>query len=206
MVNTFLSRLYNCVFQRIRKPSCNYVIDCLNQIAASSWHSIFWGGQQNGSVKFPFHCHGSKYIKIGHNFHAGVGFRIEAWDSYQDIHYTPEIRIGDNVCLNNNVHIGAINRIFIGDNVLIGSNVLITDHTHGSCKMNDLLTPPVKRKLYSKGPVIVEDDVLIGENVCILSGCTIGKGAVLGAGSVVTCDIPPYSVAVGVPAKARLIK
>jgi acetyltransferase-like isoleucine patch superfamily enzyme len=206
MVKYLSSWVIRFLLNELKKPSSDELLELLNQKAASSWYHIFCDGHPNGSVKFPFHCHGSKYIKLGHNFHAGAGFRIEAWDCYQDSNYTPEIRIGDNCCINNNVHIGAINRIWVGDNVLIGSNVLITDHTHGNCKMNDLLIPPIKRKLYSKGPVIIEDDVLIGENVSILPGCTIGKGAVLGAGAVVTSDIPPYSVAVGVPAKARIIK
>jgi len=170
------------------------------------WYADVLNGAQSGRVKYPYYVTGKEHIKIGKSFHAGTALRLEAIDQYLNEKYKPSILIGDNVCFNNNVHIGAINRICIGDNVLIGSNVMITDHIHGNCKMNDLLIPPIKRKLYSKGPVIIEDDVLIGENVCILPGCTIGKGAVLGAGAVVTSDIPPYSVAVGVPAKARIIK
>ena len=51
------------------------------------------------------------------------------------------------------------------------------------------------------GSVTVEDDVWIGSNCVILPGVTIGCGSVIGAGAVVTKDIPPYSIAVGVPAK-----
>lgn len=206
MVKSFLSWLYNHASQSIQKTSCDYVIEFLNQIATSSWCRIFWEDQRNGSVKFPFHCIGSQYIKIGHNFHAGAGFRIEAWDCYQDIKYAPEIEIGDNVCVNNNVHIGAINKIWIRDNVLIGSNVLITDHTHGCCSKEELAIPPIERKLFSKGPVVIENNVLIGENVCILPGVTIGSGTVIGAGAVVTRDIPENCIATGVPATYKLAK
>lgn len=69
-----------------------------------------------------------------------------------------------------------------------------------------LLTYPVKQKILNtgsascKGPIIVEDDVWIGESAILMSGVHIGRGAVIGAGAVVTKDIPPYAVAVGVPA------
>lgn len=53
----------------------------------------------------------------------------------------------------------------------------------------------------SKGPIILEDDVWIGENCIILSGVKIGQGAVIAAGAIVTNDIPPYAIAGGVPAK-----
>lgn len=53
----------------------------------------------------------------------------------------------------------------------------------------------------SKGKIVVEDDVWIGMNTLILSGVRIGKGAIIGAGSVVSKDIPPYAIAVGNPCK-----
>jgi acetyltransferase-like isoleucine patch superfamily enzyme len=53
----------------------------------------------------------------------------------------------------------------------------------------------------SKGPIVVEDDVWIGCNALILSGVTIGRGAIVGAGTVVSKDIPPYSIVVGNPAR-----
>jgi len=54
---------------------------------------------------------------------------------------------------------------------------------------------------YSRGDIVVEDDVWIGTNSIILSGVTIGQGAVIGAGSLVTKDVPPYAIVGGVPAK-----
>ena len=58
-----------------------------------------------------------------------------------------------------------------------------------------------KREAWSKGPIIVEDDVWIGTRAIILSGVRIGKGAVIAAGTVVTKDIPPYAIVGGNPAK-----
>lgn len=61
--------------------------------------------------------------------------------------------------------------------------------------------PPSKRPIMSKGAIVIDDHVWIGEMVCILGNVHIGKSSIIGAGSIVTHDIPAYSVAVGNPAK-----
>jgi len=66
--------------------------------------------------------------------------------------------------------------------------------------MHDISKPIAKQEL-KHAPIVIEDDVWIGSRVNILAGATIGHSSVIGAGSVVTKDIHPYSVAVGVPAK-----
>ena len=142
-----------------------------------------------------------KYISIGDNFLAMNGCRIEAWDQYCNNSFSPEITIGNNVSMNFDCHIGAINHISIGDNVLLGSRVFITDHSHGNGSMKEVDIPPNKRELYSKGPVIIEDNVWIGEGAVILSNVRVGKGSIIGANAVVTKDIPAYCVVGGVPAK-----
>ena len=77
----------------------------------------------------------------------------------------------------------------------------------GEHYLDRLLTFPVEKKVFgetealSKGPIIVEDDVWIATNAIILSGVKIGRGSVIAAGSIVTKDIPPYSIAAGCPAK-----
>ncbi|ELQ2337068.1 hypothetical protein QTG67_003159 [Vibrio vulnificus] len=98
--------------------------------------------------------------------------------------------MGSNVSINYNCHIACINHIKIGDNVLIASRVYISDHSHGKADYSDIYVPPSKRKIVSKGPVIIEDDVWIGEAVSVLPGVTIGRGAIIGANSVVAKDIP----------------
>ena len=60
---------------------------------------------------------------------------------------------------------------------------------------------PNQRRLTSKGPVVIEDNVWIGEKASILSGVHIGKGAIIGAGAVVTKDVPAGHMALGVPAR-----
>ena len=142
-----------------------------------------------------------QYISIGDNFHSLYNLRIEAWDNYQKEHYQPEIVIGNDVCLNSDVHIGCIHKVHIGNGVLMASRIYISDHSHGEITKEALLLPPVQRQLISKGPVIIEDNVWLGEGVCIMPGVTVGKNAIVGANAVVTKDVPPNSVVAGIPAR-----
>jgi acetyltransferase-like isoleucine patch superfamily enzyme len=97
-----------------------------------------------------------------------------------------------------------VNKIIIGNNLLTGKWVTITDNAHGTTDKEALLSPPIERLLSSKGPVIIGNNVWIGDKATILPGVTIGDGAIIGANAVVTKDVPPYSVVVGNP--ARIIK
>ena len=113
------------------------------------------------------------------------------------------IEIGKNVMAYHNLHIGAIDSVTIGGDVLIASGVYISDHSHGDYSSNNLqsspLTPPVTRPLTSK-PIVIGDNVWIGEKVSILPGVTIGDGVIIGAGSIVTKNVPSYTIAAGIPA------
>jgi acetyltransferase-like isoleucine patch superfamily enzyme len=144
---------------------------------------------------------GGGYINIGDNFSGINDLRFECWDSFLDEKFKPILEMGNFVSMNNNVHIGCINKITIGNNVLFASNIFITDHFHGYIDGRDLSIPPYMRALYSKGPVIIEDNVWIGENVTIMPNVKIGKGCVIGANSVVTKSFEPYSIIAGIPAK-----
>lgn len=116
-------------------------------------------------------------------------------------YFSPFVKIGNNVSIESDCHISSINKIIIGDNVLMASFVYISDHSHGEITRAELALPPLERPLYSKGPIIIGNNVWIGEKVCILPNVKIGNSAIIGANSVVTKDIPPYSVAAGSPAK-----
>lgn len=89
----------------------------------------------------------------------------------------------------------APNNIYIGKNVAITSGAKILTH---------YLDPSIKGRKFRLGEVHIEDEVFIGVNVIICNSVTIGKGAIIGAGSIVTKDIPPYQVWAGNP--ARFIK
>lgn len=107
-------------------------------------------------------------------------------------------------------HIGAVESIIIGDDVIIAGNTHIYDN-------NNHPTDPGRRLEMSRSgdfygplwswaqsdhkPIIIEDNVWIGERCAILKGVRIGKGAIVGCNSVVTHDVPEYSIVAGNPAK-----
>ena len=152
---------------------------------------------------------GPQYIQIGTGTCFGDGLFLTAWDSYpsydgiQDLGI-PDIQIGSNCNFGAYNHITCANSIHIGNGLLTGKWVTISDNSHGESDFNTLQIPPHKRKIVSKGPVIIEDNVWIGEKVTILSGVTIGEGAIIAANAVVTKNVPAFSVVAGIP--ARIIK
>ncbi len=160
----------------------------------------YWGG--GGIIAYKaITIKGLNHIYIGENVELDKGIVLTAWDYYMGEKTFPEIRIGDNCHIGAMSHITSCNSIIIGKNLLTGTNVLITDNSHGSSKMESLMLHPQKRKLVSKGGVVIGDNVWLGNNVCIMPGVTIGDGVIVGANSVVTKDLPSFSVAVGAPAK-----
>lgn len=108
----------------------------------------------------------------------------------------PKIYIGADTYINRHTFIDASLSITIGRNCAIGPGCYFTDHDHGC----DPDRPPLEQPFVAK-PTRIGHSVWIGANVTILKGVTIGDYAVVGAGSVVTHDIPPGAVAVGVPAQ-----
>ena len=108
------------------------------------------------------------------------------------------IFIGNNFTGNFNLTILDINEVYIGDNVMIGPNTTITTVGHP-------LSPKKRQKhLAQASKITIGNDVWLGANVTILPGVTIGDNVVVGAGAVVTKDIPDNSLALGVP--ARVVK
>jgi len=152
-------------------------------------------------VSYPCEIRGGKYISCGKNTFLGPNGILSAWDSFQGEKYKPKITIGDNVTIGMNFHISAINRISIGDNVLTGKGITIIDNGHGKTTLEDLQIAPKSRKLFVYGSVSIGKNVWIGDKVTIVGNVNIGEGAVIGSNSVVTKDVPPFSVCGGVPAK-----
>jgi serine acetyltransferase len=88
----------------------------------------------------------------------------------------------------------------IGDRVSIATNVtLVADSNPNNSRLQ--AEPYVKEHLVKTAPVVIEDDVWLGTNVVVLPGVRVGRGAVVGAGAVVTEDVPPFTVVAGVPAR-----
>lgn len=110
---------------------------------------------------------------------------------------------GGKVILNNRIYLGEYVIIYGHGGVEIGANTLIAMHT---CIVSSNHTIPSQGKHIRDYPdlllpVIIGDDVWIGANSSILGGVKIGKGAIIGAGSIVTRDIPDYAIAIGNPAR-----
>lgn len=152
-------------------------------------------------IRLPFDIRNKKYIRIGDNFTCGVGCRFEA---FSDSVKPKTLTIGRDVQINDYVHITAKSSVFIGNNVLMASKIYISDCTHGdySGGLSDSHPDvfPSERELKTK-PVIIEDNVWLGEFVSVLPGTTIGRGTIVGSNSVVTKSLPSYVIAVGSPAK-----
>ncbi|GAB5442268.1 MAG: hypothetical protein Fues2KO_26170 [Fuerstiella sp.] len=89
-------------------------------------------------------------------------------------------------------------RVSIGDGVLLAPGVFITDHNHRIAR-----TTEIRLQGCASAPVVIEDDVWVGANAIILPGVRISKGAVIGAGAVVTKNVPAYEVWAGVPAQKK---
>lgn len=129
------------------------------------------------------------------------------------IQITPNslLKIGDGVCLDRGVDINTAGEdclISIGDNALLGPYVCMAGPGHIKIGKNCAIASQSglyanNHRVYglSREGIEIEDNCWLGTGVRVLDGVRIGRGSVIGAGAVVTKDIPPYSVAVGVPAK-----
>ncbi len=189
-------------FSFILSPRIFRILDLRFNQLYSIWYALeFKSIGKSFRFTYPLYLHGGKYITIGANFNCGQRLRLEAFHEHLRCQFTPKIFIGNNVSINSDCHIGAINNIIIEDGVLIASKVFITDHFHGKITNDAIITPPSERKLFSKGPVKIEKNVWIGEGVAILPNVTIGENSIIGANSVITRDIPKNSVVGGNPAR-----
>jgi acetyltransferase-like isoleucine patch superfamily enzyme len=117
-----------------------------------------------------------------------------------------KLEVGKNTFYNSKINFAGTGNVRIGNYCAIGPNLTIISSNH------NYNFPAMQIKMYKnffneapenliKSPICIGNDVWIGNDVIILSGVNVGDGACVGAGSVVTKDIPPYAIAVGVPAR-----
>ncbi len=145
---------------------------------------------------------GEDCISIGERTCIEKGCALTAWKRTPDgKEHTPTICIGRECSFGEYNHITSTNKIVIGDHLLTGRWVTITDNSHGDTEHKTLKRNPIMRPMVSKGPVIIGNNVWIGDKATILPGVTIGDGAVIAANAVVTKDVPAYSVVAGIPAR-----
>jgi len=135
--------------------------------------------------------HKNGRITIGESFSMGYNSELYAWSE--------ALNIGDNTSINDNCKI--YGSVSIGSNCLLASNIFISSGTHTFArrpalpiKVQDQLDPSSRK-------IVIEDDCWIGYGVVIMPGVYIGKGAIVGANSVVTKNIYPYTINGGIPCK-----
>ncbi|AFZ26033.1 acetyltransferase (isoleucine patch superfamily) [Cylindrospermum stagnale PCC 7417] len=156
-------------------------------------------------------------IEIGNGVYLFKGVRLDAKG-----HPNNRIHLGNRVAIERNVDIGSLEDTYIhidedtfiapdvcisgpGD-IKIGKHCMIAAHS-GIYANNHIFSDPfspIKQQGVTRKGIVIEDDCWLGHGVTVLDGVTIGQGSVIGAGAVVNKDIPPFSVAVGTP--ARVIK
>lgn len=139
---------------------------------------------------------GPEFIHIGEYTNFSKDIWLTAWCT-QNGPNKPFLKIGSHCAFGAFNHITCANKVIIGDYCLTGKWVTITDNSHGETDYDSLCMPPSKRPITSKGPVIIGNNVWIGDKATILPGVTIGDGSVIAANAVVTKDVPPYSVVGG---------
>lgn len=154
-----------------------------------------------GRIEYSVDLLNPKYVILGNGSCVGKRTIIAAHEKILDKNFVPQIIIGDNVNIGQDCNISCCNKIIFRNGVRLGRKVMVNDNLHGTFSRELLDIQPNLRPTISKGPIIIDENVWIGEMVCILSGVHIGKGSIIAAGSIVTHDIPPYSLAAGVPAK-----
>jgi acetyltransferase-like isoleucine patch superfamily enzyme len=108
------------------------------------------------------------------------------------------IKIGSGTFLNMGVMVASLELVEIGDHCMFANHCFISDAAH---RFEDPVTPVPWQGFTTKGPTRIGDNVWCGVGVVVTSGVTIGERCVIGANSVVTTDIPPYSIAAGAPAR-----
>ncbi len=143
------------------------------------------------SIGIGFEMTGGQNIRLGNRINIMRFNHFYAHDG--------SIELGSDVAINSNTQIGAADdgKIVIEDNVIIGPNVVLRASDH-NFKSTDL---PIRDQGHTGGEIFIEKDVWICANVVVTKDVRIGAHSVIGAGSVVTSDVEPYSIVAGVPAK-----
>ena len=153
--------------------------------------------QMRGRARVPLsvRLHGKVHIKGGGHIALGEGITLVGNIAPLEFisHQGADLVVGDHTFINYGSSISAHKLVRIGRHCLLGHYTFILDNNHHDLRDHHVLPP--------SAPVIIDDHVWIGSKVIILPGVHIGRHSAIGAGSVVTKNIPPYSLAVGNPAR-----
>ena len=158
---------------------------------------IHWELMRRGAfARWPLHGNVLEALRDGRlQVGAKTLFEPDVWITIGD---DARVRIGEGTFLNIAVMVAAHDRVEIGSHCMLANGCFVTDANH---RFDDPDQPVTWQGFTSKGPTRIGDNVWLGANVVVTSGVTIGERCVIGANSVVTQDIPPFSIAAGAPAK-----
>lgn len=160
---------------------------------------------RNSVIKPFLNTANERHIAVGDNVDIGANCRITVSCDFGGNKVKSDndvrLRIGNNVSIGNNAFISANNDLVIGNDVILSAYVFISDHDHG---FSDMSRSIHRQPLTEGGRVRIGDNVFLGVKSTVLKNVTIGERSVVSANSVVTKDVPPYSMVAGVP--ARVIK
>ena len=177
----------------------NWYLGQKNRIYTQLVRGGFGSFGQGCTVQATMRCTNPGSIHLGDRVFIGADAWIDCFAGYPPSgqSFTPRLEIGEGTMIGYHSHIMVVGQMTIGKNVLIADKVYISDNLHGF----ENIELPVFEQPLTHRPVVIEDEVWIGENACILPGVTIGRHSVIGSNAVVTKDVPPYSVVGGAPAK-----
>jgi len=152
--------------------------------------------RRDAFVRWPVHGNVLEALREGRlEIGAQVLLEPDVWITAQA---PARVRIGQGTFLNLGVMIAALELVEIGAHCMLANGCLVTDANH---RFDDFSKPVTWQGFTSKGPTRIADNVWLGAHVVVASGVSIGERCVIGANSVVTEDIPAFSVAAGAPAR-----
>lgn len=151
---------------------------------------------KKSAIVLPIRLSGEDRIEINERVYIGANCWLQTLCDGQST--SPAICIGSGTSIAGSCVISAVRQVRIEEEVLLAKNVYISDHKH---KYSDRSLPVISQGLDGIGPVLIRKGAWIGQNVIICPGVTIGKGAVIGANSLVNKDVPDFCLAAGSPAR-----
>lgn len=154
--------------------------------------------RNGGTIDNGLYAYQLDYVSVGKNIKMKRNWRIECYTYFGHKILNPQLIIGDNVIINFGFTAFVADIIKIGSNCIFAANVTLVSENHG---INPESEQPYHAQSLTTGPIFIGEGCWIGQNVVVLPNVNIGAKCVVGANSVVTKDIPPYSIAVGIPAK-----
>lgn len=162
------------------------------------WNRFYYVARLNADVNemdFSVQCDGRVQVSGTRNVTIGKRCRLGRDNELRTIN-GGHIQLGNDVRLNSGCVITSYLQVKIGDFSMLGEYVSIRDANHGTSPEEIMRFQP-----HSSASINIGRDVWIGKGSCVLPGVTIGEGSVIGANSVVNRDIPPFTLAAGVPVK-----